>query len=128
MLPRPTLLTLPITRQASMSKPTTLRPPRPSINIIPTAPFTPDALSKIRAILSESGKLKPMSLDSSGREIPEEESVKGIKTASVLIALCNVNDVPGVLLEVRGKLRTHSGEIRSVLRVLSLPSHSCAHK
>jgi hypothetical protein len=36
------------------------------------------------------------------------------KSAAVLIALCNVDDVPGILLEVRGKMRTHSGEIRSV--------------
>ncbi len=32
--------------------------------------------------------------------------------AAVLIPLCNVNDQPGILLELRGKLRTHSGEIR----------------
>ncbi|KAG8220877.1 hypothetical protein J3R82DRAFT_2374 [Butyriboletus roseoflavus] len=30
--------------------------------------------------------------------------------AAVLVPLCNVNDTPGVLLEVRGKLRTHAGE------------------
>ncbi|THH13444.1 hypothetical protein EW146_g6772 [Bondarzewia mesenterica] len=30
--------------------------------------------------------------------------------AAVLIPLCNVNNVPGILFEVRGKLRTHSGE------------------
>jgi hypothetical protein len=32
--------------------------------------------------------------------------------AAVLIPLCNVNDQPGILLELRGKLRTHSGEVR----------------
>ncbi|GBE86382.1 NUDIX hydrolase domain-like protein [Sparassis latifolia] len=31
--------------------------------------------------------------------------------ATVLVPLCNVNGRPGVLLEVRGKLRTHSGEV-----------------
>ncbi|CDO75819.1 hypothetical protein BN946_scf184951.g17 [Trametes cinnabarina] len=31
--------------------------------------------------------------------------------AAVLVPLCNVNGTPGVLLEVRGKLRTHSGEV-----------------
>ncbi|KAF9245297.1 hypothetical protein BU15DRAFT_85628 [Melanogaster broomeanus] len=35
--------------------------------------------------------------------------------AAVLVPLCNVDDVPGVLLEVRGRLRTHSGEVRYVL-------------
>ena len=35
-----------------------------------------------------------------------------VPTASVLIGLCNVDGVSGVLLEVRAKLRTHSGEIR----------------
>ncbi|EIN03805.1 hypothetical protein PUNSTDRAFT_128578 [Punctularia strigosozonata HHB-11173 SS5] len=33
------------------------------------------------------------------------------KHAAVLIPLCNVNGVPGVLLEVRGQLRHHSGEV-----------------
>ena len=32
--------------------------------------------------------------------------------AAVLIPLCNVNEQPGILLELRGKLRTHSGEVR----------------
>lgn len=32
--------------------------------------------------------------------------------AAVLVPLCNVDGKPGVLLEVRGKLRTHSGEVR----------------
>jgi hypothetical protein len=36
--------------------------------------------------------------------------------AAVLIPLCNVNDQPGILLELRGKLRTHSGEIRCAVR------------
>ncbi|KLO19278.1 hypothetical protein SCHPADRAFT_67935 [Schizopora paradoxa] len=31
--------------------------------------------------------------------------------AAVLIPLCNVNNTPGLILEVRGKLRTHSGEV-----------------
>ena len=34
--------------------------------------------------------------------------------AAVLIPLCNVRGAPGILLEVRGKLRTHSGEVRFV--------------
>lgn len=32
--------------------------------------------------------------------------------AAVLVPFCNVNNKPGILLEVRGKLRTHSGEVR----------------
>lgn len=35
--------------------------------------------------------------------------------AAVLIPFCNVDGKPGVLLQVRGKLRTHSGEVRYVL-------------
>ncbi|RDX48252.1 hypothetical protein OH76DRAFT_1405176 [Lentinus brumalis] len=31
--------------------------------------------------------------------------------AAVLVPFCNVNGKPGILLEVRGKLRTHSGEV-----------------
>lgn len=34
------------------------------------------------------------------------------KTAAVLLALANVENKPALILEVRGKLRTHSGEIR----------------
>lgn len=33
-------------------------------------------------------------------------------TAAVILPLCNVNGRPGILLEVRGKLRTHPGEVR----------------
>ena len=32
--------------------------------------------------------------------------------AAVLVPLCNLNDNPGLLFEVRGKLRAHSGEVR----------------
>jgi len=33
-------------------------------------------------------------------------------TAAVLLPLCNVNGKGGILFEVRGKLRHHSGEVR----------------
>lgn len=36
--------------------------------------------------------------------------------AAVLVPFCNVNGKPGILLEVRGKLRTHSGEVRYVVQ------------
>ena len=32
--------------------------------------------------------------------------------AAVLVPFCNLNGNPGILLEVRGKLRAHSGEVR----------------
>lgn len=42
--------------------------------------------------------------------------------AAVLIPLCNVNNRPGVLLEVRGKaLRSHSGEVRCIELFMSIP-------
>jgi len=34
-----------------------------------------------------------------------------VANAAVLIPLCNVDNKPGILLEVRGKLRSHSGEV-----------------
>ena len=37
--------------------------------------------------------------------------------AAVLVPFCNVDGKPGVLLEVRGKLRTHSGEVRYVVHL-----------
>lgn len=39
------------------------------------------------------------------------------RTAAVLIPLCNVNGRPGILYEVRGRLRHHAGEVRSALHV-----------
>lgn len=39
--------------------------------------------------------------------------------AAVLVPFCNVDGKPGVLLEVRGKLRTHSGEVRYVARCMA---------
>ena len=34
--------------------------------------------------------------------------------AAVLIPLCNIDSRPSIIYEVRGKLRTHSGEVRCV--------------
>jgi hypothetical protein len=39
--------------------------------------------------------------------------IPGEINAAVLVPLCNVDGVPGVLLELRaGKLRSHAGEVR----------------
>lgn len=67
-----------------------------------TAPFTRTTLNAIRDILSEHFANQKTALNS--------EEVH----AAVLAPFCNVNDKPGILLEVRGKLRTHSGEVRWV--------------
>jgi hypothetical protein len=70
----------------------------------PTAasiPFTRKSLTAIRAALTRAAQdYTPITAD------PKEGH------AAVLIPLCNVNDQPGILLELRGKLRTHSGEVR----------------
>lgn len=66
-----------------------------------TAPFTRNSLDTIRAVLLDyttSARL------SSGPD-PNESH------AAVLVPLCNVDGVPGVLLEVRGNLRSHPGEV-----------------
>jgi nudix motif 8 len=66
-----------------------------------TSPFTRNSLNVIRTALSvASSKLLPNNFDANETN------------AAVLIPFCNVNETPGVLLEVRGKLRTHSGEVR----------------
>ncbi|KAL4246250.1 Coenzyme A pyrophosphatase [Abortiporus biennis] len=62
------------------------------------SPFTRSTLNKIRHIL-ESTYTKETNL----KPTP--------KSAAVLVPFCNVNGKPGILLEVRGKLRTHSGEV-----------------
>lgn len=74
----------------------------PSSSIISlTAPFTRASLAKIRDTLADA-------VNQDGTPDPTEPH------AAVLIPLCNVNNTPGVLLEVRGKLRMHAGEVRWV--------------
>ncbi|KAF8889374.1 NUDIX hydrolase domain-like protein, partial [Infundibulicybe gibba] len=70
-----------------------------------TKPLTPRTLNLIRSSLSPTEDL-PTPLEA--RAIYPR--TRG--DASVLIPFCNVDGVPGILLEVRGKtLRTHSGEV-----------------
>ena len=74
-------------------------------------PITPQTLIHIRNALNIalSKSEKGSTLDTkkhSGSWISNEQH------AAVLIPLANVNDVPGILLEVRGALRTHAGEVR----------------
>lgn len=73
----------------------------PSSSIIPlTAPFTRASLAKIRDTLAGAVNQDGVAPD------PTESH------AAVLVPFCNVNNTPGVLLEVRGKLRSHAGEVR----------------
>ncbi|KIL00754.1 hypothetical protein PAXRUDRAFT_129080 [Paxillus rubicundulus Ve08.2h10] len=67
-----------------------------------TAPFTRASLAEIRDALARAENL----VNGVG-SAPSPTEVH----AAVLVPLCNVDNVPGVLLEVRGKLRTHSGEV-----------------
>ncbi|KAG9018893.1 hypothetical protein FRB90_008474 [Tulasnella sp. 427] len=63
-------------------------------------PLTPQNLASIRKVLSE---VFP------GEESPTPDPSP--RTAAVLIPLCNVGSRPGILFEIRGKLRNHSGEV-----------------
>ncbi|EPT04895.1 hypothetical protein FOMPIDRAFT_1112414 [Fomitopsis schrenkii] len=63
-----------------------------------TSPFTSSSLSTIRSTLAN------VHAGPNTRDAEESH-------AAVLIPLCNVDGLPGVLLEVRGQLRTHSGEV-----------------
>lgn len=75
--------------------------PRPAMSTLSlTAPLTRNSLNIIRNLLEEHYSTQTESFD------PDEVH------AAVLAPFCNVNGKPGVLLEVRGKLRTHSGEVR----------------
>ncbi|KAF9813972.1 hypothetical protein IEO21_05343 [Rhodonia placenta] len=69
------------------------------VRISLTAPLSRSALSSIRTGLEFA--------------FSEQENVfdPAETHAAVLIPFCNVNNVPGILFEVRGKLRTHSGEV-----------------
>ena len=85
---------------------TNLRPPRPPPYCVPFgSPLTVGSLRRLAAALPQN--LIDSSSDSSIIDPPENA-----KSAAVLVALSNVGGQPGVLLELRGKLRTHSGEIR----------------
>ena len=85
---------------------TNLRAPRQPPYCIPfDEPLTARSLQRLAAALPQNAL--DNSTDSSLAGTPEKT-----KSAAVLIALCNVDGQPGILLEVRGKLRTHSGEIR----------------
>ena len=56
----------------------------------------------------------------SSKALPNQFS-SNERSAAVLIPFCNVNGTPGILLEVRGKLRAHSGEVRyAFLYILSV--------
>ncbi|KAI0305902.1 NUDIX hydrolase domain-like protein [Multifurca ochricompacta] len=74
--------------------------PQPNFVAALSSPFTRNSLASIRAALVESAQDFP--------RIPTDSSEKH---AAVLIPLCNINDNPSVLLELRGRLRTHSGEV-----------------
>ena len=65
-----------------------------------TSPFTRSTLNSIRKTLENTYPEQDIPYD------PSEPH------AAVLVPFCNVNSRPGILLEVRGKLRTHSGEVR----------------
>lgn len=76
----------------------------PSSSIISlTAPFTRASLALIKDALA--------AVNQDGI-VPDPTEAH----AAVLVPFCNVNNTPGVLLEVRGKLRTHAGEVRWVRR------------
>ncbi|KAL1747896.1 NUDIX hydrolase domain-like protein [Schizophyllum fasciatum] len=65
-------------------------------------PFTPRILATISQTLKARAPTTCTQAD--------KEPVRA--RAGVLVPLCNVDDVPGILFEVRGKaLRTHSGEV-----------------
>lgn len=45
----------------------------------------------------------------------QEPPDASVRSAAVLIPLCNVDGQPGILYEVRGQLRQHAGEVRSAM-------------
>lgn len=65
-----------------------------------TSPLTRSALDGLKRALAQKYDPEADRYDAAERH------------AAVLVPLCNVNNKPGILLEVRGQLRTHSGECR----------------
>ncbi|KAJ7050512.1 hypothetical protein C8F01DRAFT_1178615 [Mycena amicta] len=65
-------------------------------------PFSLRNLSAIRTVLRDAAPSKPPSLD----------AVDKLKTAAILVPLCNVQGVAGILLQIRSRsMRSHSGEV-----------------
>ena len=106
------LRTLTTTTNAASS-----RLPYPNLTAALSVPFTRKSLTAIRAALTRAADdYTPIAADSKEGH------------AAVLIPLCNVNDQPGILLELRGRLRTHSGEVRYGLRrCLTSYAHTPMH-
>lgn len=67
-----------------------------------TAPFTRNSLGTIRGALLDHASRAGLMIS---KPDPNESH------AAVLVPFCNVDGVPGVLLEVRGNLRSHPGEV-----------------
>ncbi|KAF8196744.1 NUDIX hydrolase domain-like protein [Mycena galopus ATCC 62051] len=66
-------------------------------------PFTRNTLNTIREALGD---------ESSRVELPSWASLDKKRNAAVLIPFCNVQERPGILLQVRSlSMRTHSGEV-----------------
>jgi len=66
-----------------------------------------------RSLASVRSALRSAQIEAAQREPVSRSSILQSKPtdAAVLIPLCNVNQQPGILFEVRGKLRSHAGEV-----------------
>ncbi|KAF7370861.1 hypothetical protein MSAN_00719800 [Mycena sanguinolenta] len=65
-------------------------------------PFTRNILKTIRELLDDSSRL----------ELPSWASLDKKRNAAILIPFCNVQETPGILLQVRSlSMRSHSGEV-----------------
>jgi hypothetical protein len=106
---------------AHMRLVTNIPTPRVPPCLIPfDSPLTAGALRRLAEAL-------PQNLINSTHGFSLASTSEKTKSASVLIALSNVNGRPGIILEVRGKLRTHSGEIRCNFCFYSSESYPFAH-
>jgi len=78
-----------------------------------TEPFTSASLSDIRNVLRAKQSCIPELASEIGplASTGARAGVPPRRRAAVLVPLCNVDGVPGILLEIRGKLRHHSGEV-----------------
>lgn len=83
-----------LTRASNLNLPKPPSPSSPHLSL--HSPLTAGGISIIRSLLKPANDIGQIT--DTG--------------AAVLIPLCNVDGKPGVLLEVRGKLRMHGGEVR----------------
>jgi hypothetical protein len=96
-----------LTKLSSLNRPRTCSP-----YLSLTSPITRNTLLSLKQRLDAVRNGYPPELEWPLDSTPDLTTEDTRPRAAVLVPLCNVNGQPGLLLEVRGQLRNHGGEVR----------------